>query len=502
MIPVRGRPRVLFVKPALGFGSWPFSNDFIMRYVLRVSSSTFPALIGAVGADGVAMYDGVFERGATVRGVAELARDFPVVSLSVVSSLLALNTEVQIHAIKRWAPQTKIVLGGHHATFYPEQWVARGVDAVVRHEGERTFPEVAERLLSGQTPAGVAGVTWRDGESAVTETDRPLAPDLDQLPLPDWSPVDLRLYDAGLAPHGLSATIETARGCPHRCVFCAATAMWRNRQRIKSVDRVMTEVQRLYDRGVRQILIGDDNFGVHRARDLELFARLKPLGVALWAFVRADTIFFDPEWVAAATEAGLRMTLIGFENLNRDMLQRYEKGQQGDLGFAEYREVYRRLKAGGAFVYGLFVRDYDFSGDDAWPARRIAQVCDISAQTRFIPMNGVRGVEQLRAQGYAVKDMFYHDRFWPGFTRDGRPQENRFVGALIYDLLKPRNFTKMFWGTYVERTFLRRLYLGLFKDVFSVTPTRLKVAFIAALRRLSPQERQERIVRLALGKTR
>jgi len=38
--------------------------------------------------------------------------------------------------------------------------------------------------------------------------------------------------------------------------------------------------------------------------------------------------------------------------------------------------------------------------------------------------------------------------------------------------------------------------------VFSVPPPRLTAAFTAAPRRLSPQERQERIVRLALGKTR
>ncbi len=500
MIAPRGRPRVLFAKPAIGFRSWPFSNDF-MRHIYRAPSVAYPALAAAVGGDGLAFYDGVFERGSSVRRLAELARDYPVIGLGLVSPLLALDLEVQIRALRQIAPQTKIVLGGHHPTFYAEPWIARGVDAVVRSEGEQTFPELLSRLLAGQSPAGVAGVTWRDGESAVVETDRPLVRDLDVLPPPDWSIVDLDLYDLGLSPRGRTATVETARGCPHRCIFCATTAMWRNRQRFKSVDRVMAEVQALHDRGMRQLLIADDNFGVHAERDRELFARLKPLDLTLWAFVRADTVYRDPDWARAATDAGLRMALIGFENLSTNLLHRYQKHQQGDLGFAEYREVYRRLKAGGSFVYGLFVRDFDFSGDDAWPARRIAEVCDISAQSRFIPMNGVPGAEKLREQGYTVKDMFYHDRFWPSFTREGRVQENRFVGALVYDLLKPRNFLKMLHGTYVERTFLRRVYAGLIKDVFSVTPTRLKAAWIASRRRLSPQERQERIVRLALERT-
>lgn len=497
MIPVSGKPRVLFAKPGLGYRSWPFSNDFT-RQILRAPTVSHPALAATIGNDGVALYDGVFEQKATLGKVVDLAADFPVISIGLVSPLLALNTEMHVRALKRKHPKIKIVLGGHHPTFYADEWIERGVDAVVRHEGERAFPEVVERLLAGQSPAGLEGVTWRDGQQAVTEPDRPLVDNLDELPLPDWSIVDLSLYDLGLAPHGLTGTVETSRGCPHRCSFCAATAMWQHRQRFKSVERVMTEVRRLHERGVRQILIADDNFGVHRERDLELFAQLAPLNVKLWSFVRADTVFHDPEWTQAALGAGLRMALIGFENLNQKMLDRYVKQQKGHMGPAEYQEVYRRLKAGGAFVYGLFVRDYDLSGDDAWPARRLSRVCDISAQTRFIPMRGVSGTWNLIEQGYHLKDMFYHDRFWPSFTRQGRTQSSRFAWTTLYDLIKPRNFVKMAFGSYVEKTFLRRVYTGLLRDLFSFNRLGMRAALIAARRRLSPQERQRRIVRIAL----
>jgi len=494
----RGEPRVLFAKPAPGYRAWPFSNDFT-RHLYRAPSSAYPALTGALGGDGVAFYDGVFEPGATPEKLARLAVSFPIVALGVVSPGMALTTEVQVRALRRLAPNTRIVLGGHHPTFFADEWVRRGVDAVVRAEGEQTFPEVVERLLAGRDLAGVAGVTWSDGGRPVVEADRPHVADLDTFPLPDWSPIDLGLYNLGLLPRGLTGTVETARGCGHRCNFCAASAMWGHRQRFKSVERVVAEFTQLHDRGVRQFMIADDNFGVHRVRDLELFERLAPLDVALWAFVRADTVFHDPDWATAATRAGLRMALVGFESLSRDVLDAYGKGQAADLDFAAYTEVYRRLKAGGAFVYGLFVRDYDFSGGDAWPARHVAAVCDISAQSRFIPMRGVAGSETLAARGFDVKDMFYHDRFWPSFTHDGRVQRHRFAWASVADLLKTRNFVKMARGSYVERTFFRRLFGGLLRDALAVTPRRLWTALIAARRDLSPQQRQERIVRLVLG---
>ncbi|MDP8224148.1 MAG: radical SAM protein [Candidatus Lernaella stagnicola] len=498
MIAVRGAPRVLFAKPAPGYRAWPFSNDFT-RTLYRAPSSAYPALTAAVGGDGIAFYDGVFEPGATPERLARLAAQFPIVAMGVVSPVMALTTEVQVRALRKFAPDTRIVLGGHHPTFYAEQWVRRGVDAVVRHEGEDTFPELVERFLSGADPAGVSGVTWsRDGEP-VHEADRVNRRDLDSLPLPDWSIIDFSLYDLGLLPHGRTGTVETARGCGHHCSFCAAAAMWHHHQRFKGVERVTAEIDALYQRGVRQLMIADDNFGVHRERDLAIFDHLAKYDVALWAFVRADTVYHDPEWVRAATAAGLRMALVGFENLSTAVLDAYDKDQKGDLGYAAYREVYRSLKTAGAFVYGLFVRDYEFSDDDAWPARRIAKVCDISAQSRFIPMRGVAGAEKLVEHGYELKDMFYHDRFWPSFTRDGRVQDARFAKALVVDLLKPRNFVKMFFGSYVERTFFRRLYGGLLRDVLAVTPRRWRVARIAARRSWSPQKRQEAIVRLVLG---
>ena len=295
MIPARGEPRVLFAKPAPGYRAWPFSNDFT-RHLYRAPSSAYPVLTAAIGGEGVAFYDGVFEPGATLEKLARLAARFPLVALGVVSPVTALATEVQIRAIRKFAPHTKIVLGGHHPTFYATQWLERGVDVVVRHEGEATFPELVERLLDDRDPAGVRGITWnRDGE-IITEPDRDNVPDLNALPLPDWSPIDFGLYDLGLSPRGHTGTVETARGCGHHCSFCVAAAMWRHQQRFKSVERVIAELQQLHDLGVRQVMIADDNFGVHRRRDLEIFDYLAETDTTFWAFVRADTVFHDPDW--------------------------------------------------------------------------------------------------------------------------------------------------------------------------------------------------------------
>lgn len=500
MIPPRGAPRVLFAKPAPGYRAWPVVNDFC-HHLFHTASAAYPALAAALGGQGVAFYDGSFERRATAAQLARLAARFPVVAMGVLAPGTALETEVQLRYLKHFAPRTKIVLGGHHPTFYATEWLRRGVDAVVRNEGEVTFPELLERLLAGVEPAGVAGVSWRRGGEAVTEPDRPFVKNLDDLPLPDWSVIDLGLYHLGTGPRGLSATVETARGCGHHCTFCIAAEMWRHRQRFKSIARLIAEFEQLHRLGVRQIMIADDNFGVHRSRDMQMFEYLRQQDFTFWAMVRADTIYHDPEWAVAATAAGLRIALIGYENLSKKVLETYRKESKGDLGYEEYRTVYRRLKAGGALVYGLFVRDYDFDEDDVWPARRIASVCDISAQSRYIPIHGVAGVERLVAKGYELKDMFYHNRFLPSYSHDGRLQKSRYFGAIIHDLLKLRNFYKMFFGSRVERTFFRRIYLSILNDLCRISTRHLKIAWLAVRRKTTPQQKQQEIVDFVLRKT-
>jgi radical SAM superfamily enzyme YgiQ (UPF0313 family) len=86
-------------------------------------------------------------------------------------------TIVQIaRKLRGIAGDVKIVLGGHNASFLDEQTLVRYpfVDAVVRGEGERRFRELTQRLSSGAKPAGIAGVTFRQGETVVRNPDRPL----------------------------------------------------------------------------------------------------------------------------------------------------------------------------------------------------------------------------------------------------------------------------------------------------------------------------------------
>jgi anaerobic magnesium-protoporphyrin IX monomethyl ester cyclase len=115
------------------------------------------------------------------------------------------------------------------------------VDAVVAGIGEQTFSELVQALERGRDAAGIPGLAVpRSGELRWGPA-RPLPDDLDQLPLPNREVARRyrRRYRALGRPVGL---INTARGCPFTCRFCAIIRQMHGRYLTKSPERVVSEL--------------------------------------------------------------------------------------------------------------------------------------------------------------------------------------------------------------------------------------------------------------------
>lgn len=496
-IPAIARPdrlRVLLSKPANLYRSWPFSNDF-MRHIFPVAAATYPQLAGAAAKYRPQFLDGLFERMSPAEYLARAARA-DVLAMGVVSSMLALNTELTIQRVKAINPRCRVVLGGHHATLYADEWLRRGADYVVRGEGEEAFTALLDRIDAGLVPRDVPGVSYRENGEFHHNPAAPLAKDLDWVPMPDWSILNWAIYNLGVSDRGRSATIETARGCPFPCTFCSVSTMWNRSQRFKSADRVLAEIENVYAHGVRQLVVGDDNFGAKPARDMVVFEEIARRGLDLswWCFIRVDTVLRRPEFIQAAGRAGLRFAFVGYESLDDDILRQYGKDPSGRYTVADYRTVFERLRAANVFVYGLFVRHAETRREKfrAWLSTR--KVADITAQTRFIPIKGTPSAADLESRGYQVKNSFYQDRILPAYENDGRDQSSGFVLTALIDLFQPANFYRMWRGTWMQRQFFRRLYGGMVRDLAGVTPSRLRTLWTANRTARSLDARQNSIV--------
>ncbi|HNX82691.1 MAG TPA: cobalamin B12-binding domain-containing protein [Candidatus Omnitrophota bacterium] len=120
---------ILLLNPIPLYETWPIPNDF-WRCFTRVASCTFPQLASMVPGENVRILDGLVER-VDLASYARILASTDIIGLSAVSAVTALNTEITIKFIKRLNPKATIVLGGHHASAYPLEWLSRGADIII-----------------------------------------------------------------------------------------------------------------------------------------------------------------------------------------------------------------------------------------------------------------------------------------------------------------------------------------------------------------------------------
>lgn len=494
---VGGDVRVLLAKPKTLYRGWPFSNDF-MRHIHQTAAATYPQLAASIPHVPVAFFDGVFEP-CSMEDYVRTLTSADILAMGVVSPTVALDTELSLRLVKKKNPDVKVVLGGHHPTFFAEEWLHRGADVIVRGEGEKTFPRLVDSLLHGGDLTEIPGISYRANGEVRHNPDVEVIKDLDTIPFPDWSVVNWDLYDLSLRQSGRTATLETSRGCSHHCAFCCAATYWKNRQRFKSAGRVVEEIERLHAMGVRQLFMADDNFGVNVRRDREIYEQIiaRKLDLSFLCFMRVDLALRHPDLMRLAARAGMGFVFIGYESLSDVTLDVYDKNPGGTVTVRDYLTVYKQLKEVDVLVYGLFVRHYEAGRkEQALSWRSTKQFSDITAQTRFIPMRGVPATEELEGKGYRIKDTFYHTRYLPNYEFEGKVQSSRMNLSELFDVFHPANFVKMLLGSYVERRFFRNLYKGLISDLLHVRVIGVKTFWIANRPGRSLDQRQDRIVDL------
>jgi hypothetical protein len=400
--------RVLFLNPLFIHARWPILSD-TKRVICRGIGVVFPQLAAMIDVDGCRIFDAFVEK-ISIKDYIKMLSEYDVIAMSMVPPHLALNMEITVRLIKMVSPQTKVILGGHHATAYAKEWVEKGVDIVVKHEGEITFKEVINILKSGGDLSSVEGIAFKSEGRVIDTPQRELIESLDDLPLPRWDLVNFEASRGSLGNNKITAFLETSRGCVASCDFCWVHWMWKKRQRYKSLERVMKELKILYDFGVRTILIADDNFGSNAKRDVQIFKEIITSGMKLdiWMFNRADSIMNNPEVLEYAGKAGAREVFVGFESVDVEKVDGIGKNLHNMRNMEDYKKVYDIAKKNNILVVGCFLKDLlDEEQDDVKTGTRYFDICDMSQHTQVIPLKDSPEYKRLWQTRFKGVDPFY-----------------------------------------------------------------------------------------------
>ena len=203
-----------------------------------------------------------------------------------------------------------VILGGPHPSVLPEDTLAEtGADIAVVGEGETALAWILDDLE-------------RACQARVVR--KPLIENMDDLPLPDRTRLDLDAYK-GFSTPGIfkkSTVLFTSRGCPFNCDFCAAKHIHGRRYRFRSIQSLREEMQQIRDLGFRHVTIDDDSFTVKRDRTLE-FCDMMVAEFPDMTFdcdSRVDAV--DAELLHAMKRAGCLKIAFGVESGSPRVLKR------------------------------------------------------------------------------------------------------------------------------------------------------------------------------------
>lgn len=272
-----------------------------------------------------------------------------------------------------------VVIGGIHSTVMPEE-AAEHVDTVFTGEAENTWPEFIRDFSRGQPRK----IYSQNGYPPV---------EMNKIPLPRYDLVARYKYPV--------VWLQTTRGCPHDCEFCAASRIYGRKYRHKEVEQVISEIREVKKYWkFAQVGFADDNMFVNRKFSTQLVSEFKKLNFTWYA--QSDiSVAEDQPFLRSLYESGCRILFIGFESALQSNMKSINKNHWKERMFARYPEYIQRIQENGIGIYGSFILGLD-QDDDQTVERTISFIngnCLLGAQiTLLTPFPGSRLRERLERE--------------------------------------------------------------------------------------------------------
>lgn len=254
---------------------------------------------------------------------------------------------------KRRYPGIFIALGGPHPTLEPEYCMRRRyVDFIDTGDGEQSQLELLEAIRTDQKLirfSDINGLIYLD-EKGQYQYGAPRR-NIDNL---DLTPIiDRRMVPESV--DALTVTVYSSRGCPGRCIYCAAPAMSGGKYRIRDIENVFLEtlMALAQSRKRKEVFYSDDTFTVFRKR-VERFIKLCDackVKISWRCESRVDALVKNQDILSGMKRAGCRRIQFGLESGNQQVLDNIRKNMDLD----DAREIIGKTVEAGIHVAGSFM---------------------------------------------------------------------------------------------------------------------------------------------------
>ena len=261
------------------------------------------------------------------------------------SSLTARINETYALANKLRAAGIVVAIGGLHVSALPNE-AMKYADSIIQGEGEFIW----ETLLKDYENNNLK-------ELYSSFTNSQFTFHFNSSRVPKYELLDISKYNR--------LTIQTTRGCPLHCSFCAAsrTISAYKKKPIVHIEKELNKIFEVWEKPF--IELADDNTFVDKAWSkqlLKLFSNYK----MKW-FTETDiSVAYDTELLELLAESNCAQILIGFESSKANGLIGIDRTNWKHKQFDNYLKAIDKIQAYGISVNGCFILGFDTDTRDTF----------------------------------------------------------------------------------------------------------------------------------------
>jgi len=357
----------------------------------------------------------------------DLGLDADLIGITAMTPVVKRGYAIADHFRGRGIP---VVMGGMHVSKLPDEALEH-CDSVVIGEAE----DLWDRLLADQE-LGCLKQTYRHENGF---------PNLAGRPLVNW---DLYRDKRYLTVH----FVETTRGCPFDCEFCAVTGSFGGKFRNRPIDDIEAELKSFKPFPGRfawqnLVFFNDDNIISSKSHARELLTRIIPYKLD-WLGQTSVEMAQDDAMLKLCKESGCMGMVIGFESLSADTLKSVNKEVNKPQ---QYIDIVKRMHDHGIGVKGSFI--FGFDTDDEGVFERTVEFADRA---------------KLDVVYYSILTPYPGTAFYNRMLKEGRiidhDWDNYNTHNVVYQpkLLTPERLLEGYWNafqsSYTYSSIIKRIW--------------------------------------------
>lgn len=285
--------------------------------------------------------------------IKELVKQSKIVGISSMIGKQIIDGLGFAKYVREINPNATIVWGGYAPSLLPELFAKQKfVDIIVRGQGEKTFLEFVETILSYGKLEKIKGIIYIQNGEVIYNPNREFI-NLNERPPYPFSLINVPTYirnDDEINTKTINYV--SSQGCPFKCGFCSEVSIYQCKWLYLSAEKIIHDVKYLYDTyQINGVKFYDPNFFTNRNRVMQFIKLLNESSITIkWAASAHPNnliVLNDKEW-QSIRNSGCSRILVGAESGSQEVLNLMHK----NTTIKKVKQIAQRLSKYG--IIGSF----------------------------------------------------------------------------------------------------------------------------------------------------